>query len=124
MSRLCRLLAIEGGVRGRCPDALCCGRAPRFLGRCSSPDDGPRSTRVVPRVLFAALAPLDPTRAVFGQYSGYRRDAGVVGSTTETFAAVQAEVRTWRWSGVSFFLRTAAANALPGPEGWSLNHGE
>ncbi|MYN13420.1 glucose-6-phosphate dehydrogenase [Pusillimonas sp. TS35] len=38
---------------------------------------------------------------------GYREEPDVdPGSTTETFVALQAEVSSWRWSGVPFFLRT------------------
>ncbi len=37
----------------------------------------------------------------------YLDEAGVpVGSTTETFVAIKAEIDTWRWAGVPFYLRT------------------
>ncbi len=49
----------------------------------------------------------DPKRAVFGQYEGYRGEAGVApDSRVETFVALELEVENWRWSGVPFFLRT------------------
>ena len=71
--------------------------------------------------VLQSLRPFDLSRldslAVRGQYSpgridaeavpGYRQEPGVApDSTTETFAALRAEVVTWRWAGVPFFLRT------------------
>ena len=38
--------------------------------------------------------------------AGYKDDAENPDSRTETFAAVKAEVRNWRWAGVPFYLRT------------------
>ena len=64
-----------------------------------------------------ALAPITAAdvshKTVRGQYragavdrvpvSGYLEEADVPGSsTTETFAAIKAEIRKWRWSGVPF----------------------
>ncbi len=38
---------------------------------------------------------------------GYHEEAGVAAeSTTETYVAMKAEINTWRWAGVPFFLRT------------------
>jgi glucose-6-phosphate 1-dehydrogenase len=37
---------------------------------------------------------------------GYVEEAGKPDSRTETFVALKAEVRNWRWSGVPFYLRT------------------
>jgi glucose-6-phosphate 1-dehydrogenase len=38
---------------------------------------------------------------------GYREEAGVdPESRTETFVAIKAEIDTWRWAGVPFYLRT------------------
>ena len=57
--------------------------------------------------VFQALRPLDPARAVRGQYEGYRAEPGVdPESRTETFVALEVEVDNWRWAGVPFFLRT------------------
>jgi glucose-6-phosphate 1-dehydrogenase len=57
--------------------------------------------------VFDALKPIDPARAVRGQYAGYRDEPGVApGSGTETLAAVRAEIDNWRWAGVPFFLRS------------------
>ncbi|MBX9624497.1 MAG: glucose-6-phosphate dehydrogenase (NADP(+)), partial [Gemmataceae bacterium] len=63
-----------------------------------------------------------PRRVVRGQYGlglidgepvrGYREEEGVAAdSTTETFAALRAEVDNWRWAGVPFLLR--AGKRLP-----------
>jgi len=42
-----------------------------------------------------------------GQVPAYREEPGVEpGSTTETFVALRAEVASWRWAGVPFYIRT------------------
>jgi glucose-6-phosphate 1-dehydrogenase len=57
------------------------------------------------------------TKSVRGQYKagatggvavpGYLQEQGVPqDSTTETFVAIKAEIDTWRWAGVPFYLRT------------------
>ena len=70
--------------------------------------------------VLQALKPMTPEDVerctVAGQYApglvdgvavtGYRDDAENPDSRTETFAAVKAEVRNWRWAGVPFYLRT------------------
>ncbi|HZP14613.1 MAG TPA: glucose-6-phosphate dehydrogenase, partial [Nocardioides sp.] len=70
--------------------------------------------------VLQALAPLGPAdvdeAVVFGQYgagtvdgepvSGYVEELQAEASTTETFVALRAEVRNWRWAGVPFYLRT------------------
>ncbi len=62
--------------------------------------------------LFQSVRPLDPDRVVLGQYEGYRDEDDVAeDSTTETFAAVEVRVDSWRWSGVPFYLRTGKALA-------------
>ena len=62
--------------------------------------------------LFQSVRPLDPTRVVLGQYEGYRDEDDVPDdSTTETFAALEVRVDSWRWSGVPFYLRTGKAMA-------------
>ena len=56
--------------------------------------------------LFKAVRAADPTRYVRGQYAGYRKIDGVdPNSTTETYAALELEIDSWRWSGVPFFIR-------------------
>ena len=57
--------------------------------------------------VFDALKPIDTRHAVRGQYNGYRSEPGVKpDSDTETMVAVQAEVESWRWHGVPFYLRS------------------
>ena len=62
--------------------------------------------------LYQAMRPLDPARAIFGQYEGYREEEGVApDSTVETFVALEVRLDTWRWEGVPFLLRTGKAMA-------------
>ncbi len=63
--------------------------------------------------VFSALRCARPERAVFGQYTaqdgvlGYRQEEGVDPSSRQaTFAAVELELRNWRWSGVPFYVRS------------------
>jgi glucose-6-phosphate 1-dehydrogenase len=78
------------------------------------------SVRDEKRKVLQALAPLsadDIKRdTVTGQYGpglvdgevvgSYREDAERPHSRTETFVAIKAEIRNWRWAGVPFYLRT------------------
>jgi len=77
----------------------------------------PEAIRDEKAKVLRATRPLDPARAVRGQYTrgtvdgtavpGYREEKGVApDSTTDTFFAAQLEIDTWRWAGVPFFLRT------------------
>jgi glucose-6-phosphate 1-dehydrogenase len=62
--------------------------------------------------VFRALRPPDPDRVVFGQYEGYREEAGVDGSSdVETFVAMEVYIDDWCWIGVPFYLRTGKALA-------------
>jgi len=57
--------------------------------------------------LFRAVRPLDPSKVVRGQFSGYRDEPGVApDSSVETFAALCLHIDTWRWAGVPFYIRT------------------
>jgi glucose-6-phosphate 1-dehydrogenase len=70
--------------------------------------------------ILRALRPIAPhevaTLTVRGQYAhgaidgrpvpGYAADLGVDFSRTETFIALNAEVHTWRWANVPFYIRT------------------
>lgn len=67
--------------------------------------------------LLSAVQPIDPARAVRGQYTrgevdgreapGYREEPGVSpNSDTETFVALELAIDNWRWAAVPFFLRT------------------
>ena len=49
---------------------------------------------------------------VRGQFAGYLKEPGVAAnSQTETFAALQLEIDSWRWQGVPFYIR--AGKSLP-----------
>jgi glucose-6-phosphate 1-dehydrogenase len=62
--------------------------------------------------LLKAVRPADPERYVRGQYDGYQDVEGVAkDSTTETYAALELDIDSWRWSGVPFFIR--AGKCLP-----------
>jgi glucose-6-phosphate 1-dehydrogenase len=51
--------------------------------------------------VFRAVRPLNRDRVVFGQYEGYRDEAGVdPASSVETFVAMELFVDDWRWVGV------------------------
>ena len=64
------------------------------------------------RDVFVAMAEVDPSQYVRGQYRGYLDVEGVApNSQTETFCAMRLEIDNWRWSGVPFFIR--AGKALP-----------
>lgn len=71
--------------------------------------------------VLASLCTLDcgrnPSWAIRGQYEGYRKEHGVAASsTTETFAALRAEVENWRWHGVPFYLRSGKRMAARATE--------
>jgi glucose-6-phosphate 1-dehydrogenase len=62
--------------------------------------------------VFEAMLPVDVTRAVRGQYRGYRAEPGVSAtSQTETLSALRVEVENWRWAGVPFYLRSGKSLA-------------
>jgi glucose-6-phosphate 1-dehydrogenase len=62
--------------------------------------------------VLKAIAPIDPQHLVRGQFRGYRNEPGVApDSRTETFAALQFEIDSWRWKGVPFYIR--AGKGLP-----------
>jgi glucose-6-phosphate 1-dehydrogenase len=53
------------------------------------------------------MQPIDPKKAVRGQYIGYRNEPDVApDSQADTYAAVQVFIDNWRWAGVPFNLRT------------------
>ncbi|MHB1511478.1 MAG: glucose-6-phosphate dehydrogenase [Acidimicrobiales bacterium] len=56
--------------------------------------------------VFRAMADVDPTACVRGQYDGYLDVPAVKkGSTTETYVALRLAIENWRWAGVPFFIR-------------------
>jgi glucose-6-phosphate 1-dehydrogenase len=62
--------------------------------------------------VLKAIPPIEEKNLVRGQFQGYLNEQGVAkDSKTETFAAMQFEVNTWRWKGVPFYIR--AGKNLP-----------
>ena len=67
--------------------------------------------------VFRAMRPVDPSRLVRGQYRGYAREAGVKpGSRTETYAAFELYLDSWRWQGVPFYIRAGKCLATTATE--------
>jgi glucose-6-phosphate 1-dehydrogenase len=62
--------------------------------------------------VLKAIPPLASKNLVRGQFNGYLKERGVAAdSQTETFAALQLEIDSWRWKGVPFYIR--AGKCLP-----------
>jgi glucose-6-phosphate 1-dehydrogenase len=62
--------------------------------------------------VLKAIAPLDGSSIVRGQFRGYRDEKGVSsGSKVETYAALRLEIQSWRWQGVPIYIR--AGKNLP-----------
>ncbi len=62
--------------------------------------------------VLKAIASLTRDRVVRGQFRGYLEEPGVApNSRTETFAALELSVESWRWDGVPFFIRTGKSLA-------------
>jgi glucose-6-phosphate 1-dehydrogenase len=62
--------------------------------------------------VLKAIPSLEIKDVVRGQFRGYRDEKGVApDSQTETFAALQLEIDSWRWKGVPFYIR--AGKCLP-----------
>ncbi len=62
--------------------------------------------------VLKAIPPIEEKNLVRGQFQGYLNEKGVAkDSKTETFAALQLEVNSWRWKGVPFYIR--AGKCLP-----------
>lgn len=67
--------------------------------------------------VLAAMPPLDPAAIVRGQFAGYRDEPGVApDSDVETFVALRAEVDSWRWAGVPFYIRAGKRLAVTATE--------
>jgi glucose-6-phosphate 1-dehydrogenase len=57
--------------------------------------------------VLKAIPPIDPKDLVRGQFRGYLEEKGVAAnSKMETFAALRLEVKSWRWDGVPFYIRS------------------
>jgi len=62
--------------------------------------------------VLKAIPPIEEKNLIRGQFQGYRNENGVAkDSQTETFAALQLEINSWRWKGVPFYIR--AGKNLP-----------
>ena len=62
--------------------------------------------------VLKAIPPIEEKNLIRGQFQGYRDENGVAKtSQTETFAALQLEINSWRWKGVPFYIR--AGKCLP-----------
>jgi glucose-6-phosphate 1-dehydrogenase len=62
--------------------------------------------------VLKAIPPIEERNLIRGQFQGYKDENGVSkDSQTETFAALQLEINSWRWKGVPFFIR--AGKSLP-----------
>jgi glucose-6-phosphate 1-dehydrogenase len=67
--------------------------------------------------VFRAMPAAEPSRAVRGQYEGYREIDGVRDdSETETFVALELEIENWRWAGVPILVRAGKALAKTATE--------
>jgi glucose-6-phosphate 1-dehydrogenase len=57
--------------------------------------------------VLKAIPAIDPKNLIRGQFRGYREERGVAPeSQIETFAALRLEIKSWRWDGVPFYIRT------------------
>jgi glucose-6-phosphate 1-dehydrogenase len=62
--------------------------------------------------VLKAIPAIEPKDVVRGQFVGYLSEKGVApNSQVETFAALQLEIKSWRWDGVPFYIR--AGKNLP-----------
>lgn len=67
--------------------------------------------------VLSAMPPLDPGAMVRGQYVGYRDEDGVdPDSDVETYVALRAEIDSWRWAGVPFYIRAGKRLATTATE--------
>jgi glucose-6-phosphate 1-dehydrogenase len=73
---------------------------------------GAEALRDEKETLFRAMRQLEPSDIVRGQFDGYRDEDGVApDSDTETYAAVELKIDSWRWADVPFYIR--AGKELP-----------
>ncbi|CAN5222075.1 glucose-6-phosphate dehydrogenase [soil metagenome] len=67
--------------------------------------------------VLSAMPRLDPASVVRGQYDGYLDEDGVdPNSDVETFVALRAEIDSWRWAGVPFYIRAGKRLATTATE--------
>ena len=62
--------------------------------------------------VLKGIPAISPKAVVRGQFRGYLQEQGVApNSKVETFVALRADIHSWRWQGVPFFIR--AGKCLP-----------
>jgi glucose-6-phosphate 1-dehydrogenase len=67
--------------------------------------------------VLAAMAPLTPDSLIRGQYETYRDEDDVdADSEVETYVALRAEIDSWRWAGVPFYIRAGKRLATTATE--------
>ncbi|MFN2556196.1 MAG: glucose-6-phosphate dehydrogenase [Nitriliruptorales bacterium] len=67
--------------------------------------------------VLRSMPPLNPADVVLGQYRGYRHETGVdPDSQVETFVALRAEIDSWRWADVPFYIRAGKKLAATATE--------
>ncbi len=67
--------------------------------------------------VLSAMPPLSPDAIVRGQFDGYRDEEGVApDSEVETYVALRAEIDSWRWAGVPFYIRAGKRLATTATE--------
>lgn len=72
-------------------------------------DDADAMNDEVVKVL-RSMKPFDPAKVQRGQYEGYLNEAGVAeDSDIETYISLEAEIDSWRWAGVPWYIRAGKA---------------
>lgn len=72
-------------------------------------DDADAMNDEVVKVL-RSMKPFDPAKVQRGQYEGYLDEVGVAeDSDTETYISLEAEIDSWRWAGVPWYIRAGKA---------------
>ena len=72
-------------------------------------DDADAMNDEVVKVL-RSMKPFDPAKVQRGQYEGYLDEAGVAeNSDIETYISLEAEIDSWRWAGVPWYIRAGKA---------------
>ncbi len=67
--------------------------------------------------VFDEMHPIDPAACVRGQSEGYLSVQGVrPESATETYVALRAEIDSWRWAGVPFYVRAGKSLGVTATE--------
>lgn len=74
--------------------------------------EAPNAVRDERVKVFTAIKPLRPDDLVRGQFEGYLDEPGVApDSDTETYVALRAEIDSWRWAGVPWYIRAGKGMA-------------